>query len=239
MGLQAALSHHTGNRAIARFPALRRARVLHGPRCMDPPAPHTSESGDSELIEQRSYVRPHGRTRTTTTMRASKSSCKPYPPVADAEPPLVHSPRVGAGQSTDHERSSERPERGRRRLPRPPPALRRLPARHPPARRRRYAAHPSRPRAAGARPRRRILVWWDARAGTPGQEKQERPAVCGPSHDASVFLNGAYVTGPFLLHEMVTSPTPGIVIVQPWAADPGAASFGVCVCLSFCPRSAS
>ena len=48
-----------------------------------------------------------------------------------------------------------------------------------------------------------------------------------------------YPTGPFLLHEMVTSPTPGIVIVQPCAADPGAASFGVCVCLSVCPRAAS
>src|SRR5438045_235447 len=38
---------------------------------------------------------------------------------------------------------------------------------------------------------------------------------------------------------MVTCPTPGIVIVQPCAADPGAASFGVCVCLSVCPRLAS
>ena len=41
------------------------------------------------------------------------------------------------------------------------------------------------------------------------------------------------------MHEIVTSPTPGIVIVQPCAADPGAASFGVWVCLEVCPRFAS
>ena len=75
----------------------------------------------------------------------------------------------------------------------------------------------------GGRPRRR--------AGLPPVSRAFRS---GSTSDAR-----RYPTGPFLLHETVMV-TPGATsIVQPWAADPGAASFGVCVCRSVCPSSES
>src|SRR5436305_869416 len=80
-------------------------------------------------------------------------------------------------------------------------------------------------------------------AGTPRPRSAGGPSVCRfrfrERRRARQSAGLRYPTGPFLLHEIVTSPTPGIVIVQPCAADPGAASFGVCVCRSVWPSDES
>src|SRR4029079_4539139 len=55
------------------------------------------------------------------------------------------------------------------------------------------------------------------------------PALGGPP---TIALDGGQPTGPFLLQETIT---PGSTS-QPWAADPGAASLGVCVWRSVWPR---